>query len=139
MSAVDETLLPTNWTQRMITPVKPDGHGVQVGTGLFLSGAGRERVLAAGALKRSGYALVFARRHRRRRPTSEAGSAPTRYEAADRPYFEAKLKELCPNCDIIYSNANQDANAQLSQAEAALTNGLETAWAIVAANKVATL
>jgi D-xylose transport system substrate-binding protein len=46
-----------------------------------------------------------------------------RYETADRPDFEAKFKELCPSCTIIYSNANQDANAQLSQAEAALTNG----------------
>ena len=33
--------------------------------------------------------------------------------------------ELCPNCQIIYSNANQDANTQLSQAEAALTNGAQ--------------
>jgi D-xylose transport system substrate-binding protein len=49
----------------------------------------------------------------------------TRYEAHDRPDFEAKFKELCPDCEIIYSNANQDANAQLSQAEAALTNGAE--------------
>jgi D-xylose transport system substrate-binding protein len=47
----------------------------------------------------------------------------TRYETADRPDFEAKMKELCPNCEVIYSNANQDANTQLSQAEAALTNG----------------
>jgi D-xylose transport system substrate-binding protein len=47
----------------------------------------------------------------------------TRYETADRPYFEAKFKQLCPSCDIIYSNANQDANSQVSQAEAALTNG----------------
>jgi D-xylose transport system substrate-binding protein len=48
-----------------------------------------------------------------------------RYETADRPDFEAKFKELCPTCQIIYSNANQDANAQLSQAEAALTNGAQ--------------
>jgi len=47
----------------------------------------------------------------------------TRYESADRPYFEAKFKQLCPNCQIIYSNANQDANTQLSQFEAGLTNG----------------
>ncbi len=47
----------------------------------------------------------------------------TRYETADRPYFEAKFKQLCANCQIIYSNANQDANAQVSQLEAALTNG----------------
>lgn len=49
----------------------------------------------------------------------------TRYETADRPYFEAKFKELCPNCEVIYSNANQNADTQLSQAEAALTNGAQ--------------
>jgi D-xylose transport system substrate-binding protein len=48
-----------------------------------------------------------------------------RYESADKPDFEAKFKELCPDCQIIYSNANQDANSQLSQAEAALTNGAQ--------------
>jgi len=49
----------------------------------------------------------------------------TRYETADKPDFEAKMKELCPDCNIIYSNANQDATQQLSQAEAALTNGAQ--------------
>lgn len=49
----------------------------------------------------------------------------TRYETADKPDFEAKMKELCPACEIIYSNANQDATQQLSQAEAALTNGAQ--------------
>jgi D-xylose transport system substrate-binding protein len=49
----------------------------------------------------------------------------TRYETADKPDFEAKMKELCPSCEIIYSNANQDATQQLSQAEAALTNGAQ--------------
>jgi D-xylose transport system substrate-binding protein len=48
-----------------------------------------------------------------------------RYESKDRPLFEAKVKALCPNCQIIYSNANQDASAQQSQAEAALTNGAQ--------------
>ncbi len=48
-----------------------------------------------------------------------------RYETADRPLFEAKFKQLCPNCTILYSNANQDANQQLSQAQAALTNGAQ--------------
>ena len=46
-----------------------------------------------------------------------------RYESKDRPLFEAKVKALCSDCQIIYSNANQDAAAQQSQAEAALTNG----------------
>jgi D-xylose transport system substrate-binding protein len=47
----------------------------------------------------------------------------TRYEAHDKPEFEAKVKELCPDCEIIYSNANQDAATQQQQAEAALTQG----------------
>lgn len=49
----------------------------------------------------------------------------TRYETADKPYFEERLKALCPKCEVIYSNANQDANQQLTQAEAALTNGAQ--------------
>jgi D-xylose transport system substrate-binding protein len=50
-------------------------------------------------------------------------SKTARYETKDRPFFEAKLKSLCPNCTLIYSNANQDAPTQQTQAEAALTNG----------------
>jgi len=46
-----------------------------------------------------------------------------RYETQDRPLFEAKVKELCPDCKVLYSNANQDATQQQSQAEAALSNG----------------
>jgi D-xylose transport system substrate-binding protein len=46
-----------------------------------------------------------------------------RYEAADRPLFEAKVKALCADCRIIYSNANQKADEQQNQADAALTNG----------------
>src|ERR687891_376438 len=48
-----------------------------------------------------------------------------RYEAHDRPNFENKVKELCPDCDIIYSNADQDAAQQQQQAEAAITQGAE--------------
>jgi D-xylose transport system substrate-binding protein len=48
-----------------------------------------------------------------------------RYESQDRPLFEAKVEELCPDCEIIYNNADQDAAEQQSQAEAALTNGAE--------------
>jgi D-xylose transport system substrate-binding protein len=50
-------------------------------------------------------------------------SKTARYEALDRPLFTAKLKELCPNCQLLYSNADQDAAKQQSQAEAAITNG----------------
>jgi len=46
-----------------------------------------------------------------------------RYESQDKPHFEQKVKALCPNCKIIYSNADQDAAQQQQQAEAALTQG----------------
>ncbi len=52
-------------------------------------------------------------------------SKTSRYEAHDRPEFEAKVEELCEDCEIIYSNANQNASQQQSQAEAALTQGAE--------------
>ena len=47
----------------------------------------------------------------------------TRYEAQDRPLFEAKVKAVCADCQVIYSNAAQDASKQQNQADAALTNG----------------
>ena len=46
-----------------------------------------------------------------------------RYETQDKPLFEAKVKELASDAEILYSNANQDAALQQSQADAALTNG----------------
>lgn len=52
-------------------------------------------------------------------------SQTTRYEAADRPYFEAKFKELCPGVQVVYSNANQQATDQQQQAEAAVAQGVK--------------
>jgi len=46
-----------------------------------------------------------------------------RYESDDRPIFTRALKQQCPDCKLIYSNAEQDAAKQQSQAEAAITNG----------------
>ncbi len=46
-----------------------------------------------------------------------------RYESHDHPDFVKQVKALCPKCGIIYSNANQDASTQQSQAESALTQG----------------
>src|SRR5579859_1681686 len=46
-----------------------------------------------------------------------------RYETQDRPHFETKVQALCPECEVIYGNAGQDASKQQAQAEAALTNG----------------
>jgi D-xylose transport system substrate-binding protein len=50
-------------------------------------------------------------------------SQTARYESQDRPLFEKKMKELCADCEILYSNAGQDAGRQQQQADAALTKG----------------
>ncbi|HEY3014866.1 MAG TPA: sugar ABC transporter substrate-binding protein [Nocardioides sp.] len=50
-------------------------------------------------------------------------SQTTRYESFDRPLFEAKVKALCSDCEIIYSNASQDEAKQVQQADAAIANG----------------
>jgi D-xylose transport system substrate-binding protein len=52
-------------------------------------------------------------------------SKTARYETQDRPLFEKKVKELCSGCQIVYSNADQDASKQQQQAEAALTQGVK--------------
>src|SRR2546423_7051729 len=49
----------------------------------------------------------------------------TRYEAHDRPNFQAKVKRLCSDCKILYANASQDASKQQTQAEAFLTKGAD--------------
>lgn len=48
-----------------------------------------------------------------------------RYETHDRPAFEGRIAELCPDCDAIVRNAGHDASRQQSQAEAAITNGAD--------------
>lgn len=45
-----------------------------------------------------------------------------RYESKDRPYFQQRVKELCPDCRLTYANAGNNAARQLSQVEAALAN-----------------
>ncbi|HSS02945.1 MAG TPA: substrate-binding domain-containing protein [Kofleriaceae bacterium] len=76
-------------------------------------------------------------------------SQTARYEAADRPFFEAKFKELCPGVDVVYSNANQVAADQQQQADAAVARGVkvmvldpvdgDAAGAIVKAAKAKTI
>ncbi len=50
--------------------------------------------------------------------------ASTRYEEQDRPLFEAKMAELCPECEVIYANADADAAQQQQQADSALAQGV---------------
>ncbi|TDC54538.1 sugar ABC transporter substrate-binding protein [Jiangella ureilytica] len=48
-----------------------------------------------------------------------------RYESHDRPAFVERVAEVCPECETIVSNADQDAAHQQAQAEAAITNGAD--------------
>jgi D-xylose transport system substrate-binding protein len=50
-------------------------------------------------------------------------SKTTRYEAHDRPLFEAKVKELCDDCTIDYYNADQDEAKQAQQVDTAISKG----------------
>jgi D-xylose transport system substrate-binding protein len=50
-------------------------------------------------------------------------SKTARYESFDRPFFEQRVAEL-GNYEVLYSNADQDAAKQQSQAEAALASGV---------------
>jgi D-xylose transport system substrate-binding protein len=52
-------------------------------------------------------------------------SKTARYESQDNPNFQRKVRELCSGCEVIYSNADQDAAKQQQQAEAAITQGAE--------------
>jgi D-xylose transport system substrate-binding protein len=95
----------------------------------------RRPVVRLGALACAGIALVAATACNSDNSSSSNGGGSkkialllpetktARYESQDKPLFEAKVKELCGDCEILYSNADQDANKQQQQAEAALTNG----------------
>jgi D-xylose transport system substrate-binding protein len=51
-------------------------------------------------------------------------SKTARYESFDRPLFEAKVASL-GNYEVVYSNADQDAAKQQTQAESALASGVK--------------
>jgi len=51
--------------------------------------------------------------------------ASTRYEEQDAPLFTAAVAELCPNCEVLYQNADADPAAQQAQADSAITQGAE--------------
>ncbi|MFZ7089154.1 sugar ABC transporter substrate-binding protein [Curtobacterium sp. RRHDQ10] len=49
--------------------------------------------------------------------------ASTRYELQDKPLFEAEMKKLCPDCQVLYQNAGADANKQQQQANSVISQG----------------
>lgn len=49
--------------------------------------------------------------------------ASTRYEQHDFPGFEAAMKKLCPDCKLLYQNANANAAQQQQQFNSAIAQG----------------
>ena len=49
--------------------------------------------------------------------------ASTRYEEHDYPGFQAEMAKLCPDCTVIYQNANADVALQQQQFNSVLTQG----------------
>lgn len=47
------------------------------------------------------------------------------YKSNHRPEFEKAVEEQCDGCEVLYSNAGNEASKQLKQAEAALEEGAE--------------
>jgi D-xylose transport system substrate-binding protein len=52
-------------------------------------------------------------------------SQTTRYESDDRPRFEAAVEEQCPDCEVLYYNADQDVANQQQQVETAITEEVD--------------
>jgi D-xylose transport system substrate-binding protein len=49
--------------------------------------------------------------------------ASTRYEERDYPGFQAEMKKLCPDCTVVYQNANADVALQQQQFNSVLSQG----------------
>ncbi len=49
--------------------------------------------------------------------------ASTRYEQRDFPGFQAEMKKLCPECTVIYQNANGDVALQQQQFNSVMSQG----------------
>ncbi|WP_454319216.1 sugar ABC transporter substrate-binding protein [Streptomyces phaeoluteigriseus] len=52
-------------------------------------------------------------------------SVTARYEKFDKPLFEAKVKELCSDCDVQYANAAADPAKQAQQMSSMVTKGVK--------------
>ncbi|GAB4084796.1 sugar ABC transporter substrate-binding protein [Myceligenerans cantabricum] len=48
-----------------------------------------------------------------------------RYEASDHPTFDRVAESRCPDCEVLYANAGQDAAAQQEQAGSMLARGAD--------------
>ena len=49
----------------------------------------------------------------------------TRYEQHDFPGFKAEMNKLCPDCKVLYQNANGDVTQQQQQFNSVISQGSE--------------
>jgi D-xylose transport system substrate-binding protein len=52
-------------------------------------------------------------------------ASSTRYESFDKPFIEAKVKELCSDCNVKYSNAEGSAAKQKQQFDTLIAQGVK--------------
>ncbi|MDH6127856.1 substrate-binding domain-containing protein [Kitasatospora sp. GP82] len=52
-------------------------------------------------------------------------ASSTRYESFDKPFIEAKVKALCSDCDVKYSNAEGSASKQKQQFDTLIAQGVK--------------
>ncbi|MFI6373443.1 substrate-binding domain-containing protein [Streptomyces sp. NPDC050546] len=50
--------------------------------------------------------------------------AVPRWEQSDKPLIEKRVKELCPECSVVYANAENDAARQRQQMDSMITRGV---------------
>ncbi|MGX1559996.1 sugar ABC transporter substrate-binding protein [Streptomyces sp. NPDC055506] len=50
--------------------------------------------------------------------------AVPRWEQSDKPLIEKRVKELCPECTVVYANAENDAASQRQQMNSMITGGV---------------
>ncbi|MEV0240952.1 substrate-binding domain-containing protein [Streptomyces sp. NPDC050674] len=50
--------------------------------------------------------------------------AVPRWEKSDRPLIEKRVRELCPDCTVVYANAENDAASQRAQMDSMITRGV---------------
>ena len=48
-----------------------------------------------------------------------------RYASQDAPLFQAKVRSICSDCEVLYRNAGGDAGVQRQQADATLASNLK--------------
>ena len=101
-------IVPGRGTRRP-APVRPGGHHRR----LRPVGGGSPGQRAGSAEARPTIALLL--------PETKTA----RYETQDRPHFDQNVRRLCPECELLYSNANQEVSAQSSQVDAALAKGAD--------------